>query len=186
MLKKPGIVETVSPAPENMRVSDAIANRLNFQIATEFEASQVYRAMATWCEYKGLESTAKFMHRHADEEIGHMNRVKKYAIDRNCLPVTPAVKEQQKEFKDLVDILNKSYAHEIKVTKTYEDFAKLAVQENDYTTFTWIQWYLREQVEEENIFKTKLDRIKSMAEQGLGTMELDEEMSDGPSEANIG
>lgn len=162
---------------KNKRVSDVISKRLDFQIAVELEASQLYQAAASWCEYSGLCNTARYLRNHADEEIQHMKRMQKYSLDRGCLPSTPSVKEQPKEFEDLVDVLQKAYNHEKYVSSTYEEFAKLAVNDGDFTTFTFVQWYLREQVEEETKFKSKLDRIKLLIEQGAGVLELDSEMN---------
>jgi ferritin len=177
-IKKPGEVNASSTTSKKgeKRLSDILMNRINFHIAAEFEASQIYRAMASWCEYKGLFGTAKFMNRHVEEELDHMKKLRQYALDRNCLPDTPAVKQQSSDFKDLVDVLKKSYEHEMYVTSIYEEFATMALKEPCHTTYQFIQWYLKEQVEEEALFKNLLDKVEMMTEQGVGILEIDEEI----------
>lgn len=177
-IKKPGQVDTQINKPKgDQRVSDRIKQRLDHHIKAEFDASQIYRAMGSWCEFNGYFNAAKYFNNHAEEELTHMSKVKKYSLERNCLPVTPNVSKPEMNFADLVDVVNKAYGHEKLVTSLYEEFAKMAIEESDFTTFGFIQWFLREQIEEESSFKSMLDKVEMMKKEGMGMLEIEGEIS---------
>lgn len=177
-IKKPNQIDT-QVKDNNQRVSDEIKQRLDYQIKVEFDSSQIYRAMASWCEYKGYFNAAKFYNNHAEEELSHMKKVTKYAIDRNCLPLTPEIKKPDSNFVDLIDTIKNSYEHEKFISSTYEEFAQISVDNHDYTTFGFIQWFLKEQIEEESTFKNILDKIEMMKKEGIGMLEIENEISSG-------
>lgn len=176
-IKKPGSQsDSSSEYDGNARVSKKIKERLDYHIKAEAEASQIYRAMAQWCDFNGYFKAARFMDRHAEEEMSHMKRVMEYALDRNCLPTTPAMVKPASEFEDLVDVIRKAYKHEKFITDLYQEFAKICVNEGDFVTFTWLQWYLKEQVEEERLFSNMLDKIEMMKKEGVGMLEIEGEI----------
>jgi ferritin len=180
-IKKPGNVNTtisVDTKSVEKRVSPAIENKLNKQIEIEFGASQLYRAAAVWCDYNGLFNLSKFLDKHAGEEMGHMDKVKEYLLDRNCLPVIPAVPQPITQFTDILDVIRKAYEHEKFVTSTYVSLADDTISSKDFVTFTFIQWYLKEQIEEEVIFANLIDRIEYMTKHGLGQIEIDSDLDE--------
>lgn len=175
-IKKPGSIDVTPTYSGDKRISDVVSKKLNFQIAVELEAAQLYRAIASWCEFKGFFSTAKFMNKHAEEELNHMKRVQKYLLDRNCMPITPSISQQPSNFAGLLDVVKKGYEHEKYVSSTYEDLAESVLNAKDHTTYTFTQWFLKEQVEEEALFKKIVDKIEMMNREGVGILEIDEQI----------
>jgi ferritin len=157
-------------------ISPKISSLMNDLIAAEFNASQLYKSMATWCEYVGYEGSAKYFNKHTDEERKHMNKLYEYSLDRQCNPVTPAVKAQPISYKDLKDVLEQALSHEELIENTYKKAIKVAWDDNDTTTFTLFQWFLNEQVEEIKVFAGLLDRLEVIGYDKKGMFFLDKEI----------
>lgn len=159
-------------------VNPKIAKLLDDLIAAELNASQLYKSMATWCEYTGYEGTAKLFDKHTNEERVHMNKLYEYALDRQLNPITPAVKTQPSKFKDLKDVLKAGLAHEELIEDTYKKAAKLCWNEQDFTSFGIMQWFLGEQIEEIKLFAGLLDRLEVIGYDKKGMFFLDQEIAE--------
>lgn len=177
IVKKPSIVASKK---YDKRVSDKMSDMLNMQIEVELEAAQIYKAMASWAEINGYFGTAKFMQDHYKEELDHMDKMYQYILDRNCLAITPEIKQPKLEFSSLYELIKEAYKHEKYVTSTYNEVSMLALKENDYVTFHFIGWYLEEQIEEEMLFSRVLDQYDVLAQSGeltgLSLFEWDNEI----------
>jgi ferritin len=130
-------------------LSTKIQTALNEQIALEGNSSQYYLAMASWAEGNGLNGTAKFMYTHSDEERFHMLKLVKFVNERGGKALIPAISQPPKEFKDLENVFSLLLEHEIAVTESINNLVGLCLDERDYTTHNFIQWYVAEQLEEE-------------------------------------
>lgn len=133
---------------------------LNDQIEKESSSSQFYLSMASWAENNGLTGTAKFMYMHSDEERFHMLKLVKFVNERGGKAIIPAINQPQKSFKDLVNVFELLLEHEIMVTESINNVVDICLQEKDYTTHNFIQWYVAEQLEEEALARTVLDKLK--------------------------
>lgn len=133
---------------------------LNDQIQKEASSSQFYLAMASWAENNGLSGSAKFLFTHSDEERFHMLKLVKFINERGGKAVIPALSEPPKEFKDLVNVFELLLEHEIMVTESINELVDICLQEKDYTTHNFVQWYVSEQLEEEALARAVLDKIK--------------------------
>jgi len=160
------------------RLSKDIKDKLNTQIENELYAAHLYRSAYIWAKFNGLTGTAKFLENAPAEETGHANKVYSYLMDKNCMPITPAVKAPINEFKGIKDIIEKGYEHEIFVTTSYNELADLALKNKDYSTLEFAQSVLKEQVEEEAKFLDILDRIEFLEKEGVGLLEIDHELGD--------
>ena len=121
---------------------------LNNQIEKEASSSHLYLSMASWVESKGLNGTAKFLYTHSDEERFHMLKLIKFVNERGGRADIPALKNPQKKFNSLESIFKKLLSHEILVTESINNVIDVCLQEKDYTTHNFMQWYVSEQLEE--------------------------------------
>jgi ferritin len=144
------------------RLSPKILDELNKQIEIEVESSQIYYAMHIWCENNGYLGASKLFNTYSTEERNHMQKVYNYILDRDSIPVTPVISSPQQEFIDLLDILNKGYMHEKYVTDSYNNLAQMCLENKDHVTYSFLQWFLNEQIEEEAKFKNMIDQINIM------------------------
>ncbi|MBL8009359.1 MAG: ferritin [Flavobacteriales bacterium] len=140
-------------------LSKKIETALNGQIAIEAGSSQAYLAMASWAENQGLSGTAAFLYRHSDEERMHMLKLIKFVNERGGRAVVPALKQPATDFKSITDIFRSLLEHETHVTATINQVVDTCLKEKDYTTHNFMQWYVSEQIEEEALARTLIDKL---------------------------
>lgn len=157
-------------------LSPKINEALNKQIALEAYASHAYLAIASWCEQKGFDGTAQFFYAQAEEERAHMMKIFRYVNEAEGHAIAPAVEQPQHDFPNYVNVFETTLAHEKKVTTAINELLKLSMEENDYRTQNMLQWFVDEQLEEENQIQTILDKLKMIGDNGVGLFMLDSEL----------
>lgn len=140
-------------------LSKNLEKALNKQIRIEAESSQIYLAMASWAEVQGLSGVAGFMYGHSDEERMHMLKLVKYVNERGGHAVITDLKEPAKDFGTLPEVFQKLLDHEIFVSQSINELVQVTLDEKDYATHNFLQWYVAEQIEEEALARTALDKI---------------------------
>ncbi len=155
-----------------------IAKALNNQIIHEAYASNYYLAMASWCDAQGFGGAAKFMFGHSDEERMHMLKLFHYINERGGQAIAPAVKQPPENFSSIKDMLESALQHEMEVTKHIHNVVDLCLGEKDYSTFTFLQWYVNEQHEEETLFRNVLDKVRLVDDEKNGLYLIDKELGE--------
>ena len=140
-------------------ISKKIEKLLNRQIELEFESSQYYLSMASWAEKNGFNGMSTFLYGHSDEERTHMLKLFHYINDRGGHALVPTIKAVEKNFKGIKEIFSKILHHEQGVSKEINSLVDACLKEKDYTTHNFLQWYVSEQIEEERLAQTLLDRL---------------------------
>lgn len=140
-------------------LSKKIEAALNGQVEVEARSSQAYLAMASWAENTGLGGTAAFLYRHSDEERTHMLKLVKFINERGGRAVIPALDQPGTGFSSITDIFQSLLDHETKVTEEINGVVDLCLQEKDYTTHNFMQWYVSEQIEEEALARNLIDKL---------------------------
>jgi ferritin len=153
-----------------------IQNALNNQVAHEAYASNYYLSMASWCEKNGLLGSASFLYKHSEQEKMHMMKLFRYINEAGGHALAPSVKEPQHDFKSIIEIFELVLQNEISVTKLINELVDLCLNQKDYSTFNFLQWYVSEQHEEERLFKLILDKIKIIGADGRGIFWIDKEI----------
>lgn len=156
-----------------MKISNKIAKALNEQISWESYASNYYLAAAAWCENTGYEGAAKFFYTQSDEERQHMLKFIHYLNSVNSAPQISAVKPPPKNLKSLEAICKMALQNEQAVTKLIHKIVDLAQKEKDHNTYNFLQWFVTEQVEEENQFETILQKFVLLGRDKLAIHEID-------------
>lgn len=140
-------------------LSDKMEKALNAQIRIEAESSQVYLSMACWAEVKGLEGIAQFMYKHSDEERMHMLKLVKYVNERGGHAHVSDLSAPKTDFGTFQKMFQQLLDHEIFVSKSINDLVQVSMDEKDYATHNFLQWFVAEQIEEEALARTILDKI---------------------------
>jgi len=156
----------------NKRVEAAI----NDQIKKEASSSQYYLAMASWAENNGLNGTARFMYTHSDEERFHMLKLVKFVNERGGTAIIPSIDQPPVKFNDLKNVFELLLEHEIGVTASINNLVDICLQEKDYTTHNFVQWYVSEQLEEEALARTILDKLKLIGSDNSGMYMFDRDL----------
>lgn len=141
-------------------IKDTILDALNKQIKLEGDSSQLYLAMASWAEVKGLEGTANFLYSHADEERMHMLKLIKFINERGGKAFVPQIEEPKQDFTTLKEVFTAILNHECFVSESINDIVGLTLEERDYSTHNFLQWYVSEQIEEEKLARNILDKLE--------------------------
>ncbi|MBC2838505.1 ferritin [Robiginitalea sp. SC105] len=137
------------------RVEDA----LNGQIRVEADSSQIYLSMASWAEVKGLEGISQFLYKHSDEERMHMLKLVRYINERGGHAIVSELSAPKKDFGSFQNLFKELFEHEIHVSDCINELVHVTLEEKDYATHNFLQWYVAEQIEEEALARTILDKI---------------------------
>ena len=136
-----------------------IEQLLNHQIELEFESSQYYLSMASWAEKSGLNGVCTFLYNHAEEERGDMLKLFHYINDRGGHALVPTIGAPPKEYTGVKEVFTKILEHERIVTGEINDLVDTCLKLKDYTTHNFLQWYVSEQIEEERLAQTLIDKL---------------------------
>jgi len=128
--------------------SDAFVAQLNEQIGHEYAAHQQYVAIAVHYDAETLPQLASFFYRQALEERDHAMMMVQYLLDADAEVVIPGVAAPQVGFSDVVAPVSLALAQERRVTEQINALASTARTEGDFTSEQFIQWFIKEQVEE--------------------------------------
>ncbi len=128
--------------------ADAFVTQLNEQIAHEYAAHQQYVACAVFYDSETLPQLARFFYAQALEERDHAMMMVQYLIDADEKVVIPGVAAPQVDFKDIVEPVSLALQQERRVTEQINALAATARNEGDYTSEQFVQWFIKEQVEE--------------------------------------
>ena len=126
----------------------AFVDKLNEQIGHEFGAHQQYVAVAVHYDAETLPLLAAFFYRQALEERDHAMMMVQYLIDADERAVVPGVAAPQVDFGDIVGPVTLALAQEKRVSEQINGLASLARQEGDYSSEQFMQWFIKEQIEE--------------------------------------
>ena len=133
---------------------------LQEQIRNEFTASQQYVAVAVWYDDQDLPQLAAHFYKQALEERNHAMMMVQYLLDKDIRPHIPGVGEVASDFKTALEPLELALQQEITVTKQIETLARTARDESDYVGEQFMQWFLKEQVEEVSAMTTLVNVAK--------------------------
>lgn len=149
-------------------ISKDIVKMLNEQIAKEMHAANLYLSMSSWCYENSFDGAGLFLFQHADEESGHAKRLITYLNETDSKVSISQIPAPDSSFNGLLDVFEKTYAHEQKITQSINELVDFTLQSKDYATFNFLQWYVSEQHEEEALFRGIVDKIKLIGNQGDG------------------
>ncbi len=153
-----------------------IIDKLNEQINLEFYSSNAYLQMSSWCSNHGFEGAAKFLLRHADEELQHMQKLFDYVCETGALPILGKIDAPRKDFACLKELFDDVLAHEKHVTAKINELVEATFDAKDYSTFNFLQWYVAEQHEEEKLFGEIIAKFELVGESGKSLYFVDKDL----------
>ena len=142
------------------RLSKTIETALNAQMTNEAHASQIYLSYAAWVDSQGYKGTANFLFRHAEEERNHMTKILEYILQRGGTATITAIAAPHEAPTSLNNCFEKILEHEIANTTEIYKIVKMSNTEEDWATFNFMQWFVKEQIEEETLAIALLDKVK--------------------------
>lgn len=146
-------------------LSDELIPALTEQVGNEFNAHLQYLAMAIWYDAETLPTLAGIFYLQAREEHNHAMMLIQYLLDQDVEVVIPGVAAPQSQFADLVAPVRLALDLEREVTEQYNRLAAITRSINDFQSSQFIDWFLKEQVEE----VAKMKDLLRTVERGLNT-----------------
>jgi ferritin len=128
--------------------ADRFVSALNEQIGHEFAASQQYVAIAANYDLQTLPRLAAFFYEQAVEERGHALMMVQYLLDAGATPVIPGIDAPTTDFPDVESPVALALDQEKRVSDQIGRLASLAREEGDYASEQFMQWFIKEQIEE--------------------------------------
>jgi ferritin len=161
-----------------MKIDEKMQNALNKQVNHEFYAAYLYLSAAVYLESENLKGLAGWMKGHAKEELEHGYKIVDYVQSRAGKVTLTAIEAPKTEWKSAVEAVSDAYEHELKVTKKMiEDLVDLSKAENDKASEAFLQWFVTEQVEEEEITLELLEKLKFVGDNNAALLALDASLS---------
>ena len=157
-------------------LSKNIEEALNKQIKIEAESSQIYLAMACWAEVKGLEGVAAFMFDQSQEERDHMLKLVKFVNERGGHAQISELAAPHVTFESFKEMFEELLTHEIFVSNSINELVHITLEARDYATHNFLQWYVAEQIEEEAVARTILDKINLIGDDKGGLYLFDRDI----------
>jgi ferritin len=158
-------------------LTQAIQEALNKQIAMEARSSQAYLAMASWAEVQpGLDGVTNFFYQQSDEERVHMLKLIRYVNERGGFALVPALPQPVVTFQSLQRVFGDFLKHEIAVSESINELVGLTLQERDFATHNFLQWYVSEQLEEEALARMLNDKLELVGDDKGGIYLFDKDI----------
>ena len=128
--------------------AERFVDQLNIQIGHEFAAHQQYVACAVYYDALTMPQMAAFFYAQALEERDHAMMMVQYLIDQDAPVIIPGVQAPQVAFPDVVAPIALALEQEKRVTAQINELTKIAREESDFASDQFMQWFIKEQVEE--------------------------------------
>src|SRR5437867_11945934 len=143
-----------------MRISSKIAKAINDQIAYEASATHAYVAIGSWCERTGYDGSAAFFFEQANEENTHLLKFTHYLNNGGAEAIIPATEKPQGKINSLESTFQVGLKSEQTLTKLINNLVEIDEREKDSATYSFLQWFVTEKIEEETLYETILQKFK--------------------------
>src|ERR1700709_2068152 len=173
---------------ETNRLSSTLAAALNNQMTNEAHNAQIYLAYASWASDKGYGGIANFLFRHANEERNHMMKFLEYILKRGGKVVVTAIPDPGPDPVSVNECFEKVFTSEVENTKRIYDIVNMSMAEKDWATWNFMQWFVKEQTEEEKMALDLLSKIKiagGASADNDALYALDNDMAKTPDDATL-
>ena len=158
-------------------ISPKMEEALNEQINREMYSAYLYMSMSSYCNSTGLKGFANWFMVQYHEEMVHAMKLYEYILRQSGRVRLKAIQEPPADFESPLDMFNKTLDHERFITQSINERMDLAVSEKDHATQIFLQWYVNEQVEEEQNDNDIITQLKLIGDNPQGLMMLDRELA---------
>ncbi|MCH9813276.1 MAG: ferritin [Epsilonproteobacteria bacterium] len=158
-------------------ISEQMQDALNKQLQKEFYSAYLYLGMSAWCSENGLNGSAKWFMIQFEEEQMHAMKVYHYLLGQGNHIELLSVKPSKTQYDSLLSCFEQSLSHERAMTKSFNTLCDMALKEKDHATYTFLQWFVNEQVEEEATVGEVIGKLKLVGN-GNGLFMIDSQLLD--------
>lgn len=156
-----------------MKIFDALNEQMNF----ELESAYLYRQMAGYLADQGMDGMAHFMNEQVAEEVEHSDKIRQFLYEVNYRINYRAIDPGSRDYDSILDVFQKALDHEKVVTSKIHDLVRLAREEGELRAESMLQWFVNEQVEEEDNFTTLVEQLERVDGHWEGLYMLDNSLA---------
>jgi len=146
---------------------------LNEQVTKEGYSSHLYLAMAVWAETTGFGGIADWLYAQAEEERLHMLKIVKYINERDGKAVLTAIDMPPADYKSIPVMFDEVLKHEKYISASINEIVGVAIDERDFTTQSFMQWFVNEQIEEEASVRAIIDKLRLVGDKNMYMFDRD-------------
>ncbi|MGD1318372.1 ferritin [Chryseobacterium sp. 2R14A] len=170
------------------RLSPRLEKALSDQMNTEDLQSRTYFSYGIWAADKGYNGISNFLFRHAQEERDHAVKFMQYVLNRGGKPTITALPAPNDEPQSLTECFDLVFKHEVENTTAIYKLVDIALEEKDWASWNFLQWFVKEQIEEETFAMDLIDKLKiaggdRASDESLFT--LDKTLENAPDDAEL-
>lgn len=154
-------------------LSKTMNKNLNEQVKWEFYSSYLYLGMSAYFQEMGLPGFANWMRVQAQEELSHGILFYNFILGRGGSITLSSIEAPTAEYKNSLDVFEKTLEHERSVTVRINKLVAQARKEEDFATDIFLQWFVSEQVEEEENVTDVINKLRLIKNDGQGLLSLD-------------
>jgi ferritin len=158
-------------------LTEKIEKALNDQFTAELYSSYLYLSMNAYFKSTGLEGFANWMFAQTQEEVTHAKKFYDFINQRGGRVILQQIDAPPFEWDSPLAVFEATLKHEQKVTGLINDLVELALQEHDHATNIFLQWFVSEQVEEEESVEGVLQQIRLLSDAKGGLFMVDRELA---------
>ncbi len=171
------IRHTLNTKTDTTMLSNEMETAINKQINAEFWSAYLYLSMSAHFAHEGLPGFANWFRVQFQEEQDHAMKFMNYLIAKgNKVELTP-IEKVDTSWESLLKAFQDTLDHERVVTSLINNLVSIARSENDYATENMLQWFVNEQVEEEETAQGMIDSLKLIGSNGFGIYTMDKELA---------
>ena len=158
-------------------ISNTMAKKLNGQVNNEFYSAYFYMSMSAYSESENLKGVAAWFMAKYNEEMAHAMKIYRYLHDQGARVELEADDKPTCDYAGVLDMFEKTLAHEQEVTASFNELVDAALSEKDHATNIFLHWFVTEQIEEEATVSDIIGRVKLVGERGEGLFHIDNELA---------
>lgn len=158
-------------------MNQELLQRLNEQISLEIHSAQIYLEMGAYFNEEGLDGMGHWMYYQHLEEMNHAMKIWHHLTERGERPQMLGIERPMHEFASVMDVWEKALEHEKFITKQFDEMMKIALDNQEYKSLSMLQWFVDEQVEEEDTFGGILNKLQWADGAKPAIMQMNAEMS---------
>ncbi|GFE60901.1 ferritin [Geobacter sp. AOG2] len=158
-------------------ISKKMADSLNKHMNLELYSAHIYLSMSSCANEMGLKGAANWFMVQYREEMVHFMKFYAYLVDQGVNVELLSSKSVPNTYKSLLEMMQRTLAHEELITKCINELSEQAAQERDHATQIFLQWFVTEQIEEENNDRDLIAKLKLVGDNGHGILMIDADMA---------
>jgi len=158
-------------------ISKDMTKALNEQINKELYSAYLYMGMSAFAERKGMPGIANWLAIQTQEELSHVQKFYQYVLRQGATVELEMIDKPAFKGETALELFEQVLEHEKLITASINNLVDIAVKERDHATEVFLQWFVNEQVEEEENACGIIDQLKLAGGAGGGLFMIDRELA---------